>query len=93
MFAHDRRDALDQGAYAEVLQRQVGEIGDELIDIGSEPFLVDRVLARPVEQHFQHGLVVAAGNPESRSMIWLRRVVDSRPVMPKSIIAIRLPGR
>ena len=45
-----------------VLQRQVGEIGHEFVDISGEPILIDRVLAGPVEQNFKDGLVVAAGD-------------------------------
>ena len=60
VLAHDRREAADEHADADVLQRHAFVVEHQLVDVGGEPRLVDVRVARPVEQHVEHRLLVHA---------------------------------
>ena len=60
MLADHGGHALQERADADVAQRHVRVVERELVHVRGEPLLVHRVLARPVEQHLEHRLVVVA---------------------------------
>ena len=84
---------MQQRPELEILQLRVGKVESQLAKIGGKAGLVHSSLSR---QSSNTSSMVSSSwrtNPASRSTIWLRRAGESRPTMPKSIIAMRLPGR